>query len=92
MYYCHMQNVFYFLLWFSGCWSQAMSSPEVERFEVTEDDLANEFYPRGGRRQTKNQAIYGNYIYYWYLTTSEIPKNAGPTDKYGKNQFGLEKH
>jgi hypothetical protein len=54
--------------------------------------LANEFYPRGGRRQTKNQAIYGNYIYYWYLTTSEIPKNAGPTDKYGKNQFGLEKH
>lgn len=36
-----------------------MSSPEVERFEVTEDDLANEFYPRGGRRQTKNQAIYG---------------------------------
>jgi hypothetical protein len=54
--------------------------------------LANEFYPRGGRRQTKNQAIYGNYIYYWYLTTSEIPKHAGPTDKYGKNQFGLEKH
>ncbi|VDI18059.1 tuftelin-interacting protein 11 [Mytilus galloprovincialis] len=36
-----------------------MSSPEVERFEVTEDDLANEFYPRMGRRQTKNQAIYG---------------------------------
>lgn len=36
-----------------------MSSPEVEKFEVTEDDLANEFYPRGGRRQTKNQAIYG---------------------------------
>lgn len=36
-----------------------MSSPEVERFEVTEDDLMNEFYPRAGRRQTKNQAIYG---------------------------------
>lgn len=39
-----------------------MSSPEVEKFEITEDDLANEFYPRGGRRQTKNQAIYGKSI------------------------------
>lgn len=36
-----------------------MSSPEVEKFEVTEDDLANEFFPRPGRRQTKHQAIYG---------------------------------
>ncbi|KAL3882583.1 hypothetical protein ACJMK2_028913 [Sinanodonta woodiana] len=36
-----------------------MSSPEVERFEVTEEDLINEFYPRPGRRQTKNQATYG---------------------------------
>ena len=35
-----------------------MSSPEVERFEVTEDDLEHEFNPRR-RRQTKNQAIYG---------------------------------
>lgn len=39
-----------------------MSSPEVEKFEITEDDLANEFYPRGGRRQTKNQAIYGKFM------------------------------
>ena len=39
-----------------------MSSPEVEKFEVTEDDLAREFHPGYGRRQTKNQAIYGEYI------------------------------
>jgi hypothetical protein len=25
-------------------------------------------------------------------TDSEIPKHAGPTDKSGKTQFGLEKH
>ncbi|CAH1799129.1 unnamed protein product [Owenia fusiformis] len=37
-----------------------MSSPETERFEVTEDDLYNEFNPnRPSWRQTKNQATYG---------------------------------
>ena len=37
-----------------------MSSPEVERFEVTEDDLQNEFNPyRKQFRQTKHQATYG---------------------------------
>ncbi|XP_014778583.1 tuftelin-interacting protein 11 [Octopus bimaculoides] len=37
-----------------------MSSPEVEKFEVTDYDLANEFNPnRRYRRQTKNQATYG---------------------------------
>ncbi|XP_060079683.1 tuftelin-interacting protein 11-like isoform X1 [Ylistrum balloti] len=36
-----------------------MSSPEVERFEVTEDDLANEFNQRPGHRMSKNRAIYG---------------------------------
>ena len=44
-----------------------MSSPEVERFEVTEADLANEFYPRAGRRQTKNQAIYGILNLYEFI-------------------------
>lgn len=44
-----------------------MSSPEVERFEVTEEDLANEFYPRAGRRQTKNQAIYGILNLYEFI-------------------------
>ena len=39
-----------------------MSSPEVEAFEVTEDDLANEFFPKMGRRQTKNQATFGKNI------------------------------
>ena len=37
-----------------------MSSPEVERFEVTDEDLANEFNPnRPTYRQSKNKAIYG---------------------------------
>lgn len=37
-----------------------MSSPEVEKFEVTDYDLENEFNPnRRQRRQTKNQATYG---------------------------------
>ncbi|XP_069102141.1 tuftelin-interacting protein 11-like [Argopecten irradians] len=36
-----------------------MSSPEVERFEVTEDDLMQEFNPRPGHRISKNRAIYG---------------------------------
>ena len=37
-----------------------MSSPEVERFEVTDEDYANEFNPnRPQFRQSKNQATYG---------------------------------
>ncbi|GAB1606956.1 tuftelin-interacting protein 11-like [Argonauta hians] len=37
-----------------------MSSSEIEDFEVTDYDLANEFNPnRKYRRQTKNQATYG---------------------------------
>ena len=39
-----------------------MSSPEVESFEVTEEDLTNEFNPnRRTFRQSKNQAIYGEF-------------------------------
>lgn len=39
-----------------------MSSPEVERFEVTEEDLQNEFNPnRPQFRQTKHRATYGNF-------------------------------
>lgn len=37
-----------------------MSEDEVERFEITDYDLANEFnIHRGRRKQTKNQLIYG---------------------------------
>ncbi|XP_053397449.1 tuftelin-interacting protein 11-like [Mercenaria mercenaria] len=36
-----------------------MSSPEVENFEITDDDVYNSFNLRQGRRQTKNQATYG---------------------------------
>ena len=36
-----------------------MSSPEVEKFEITDDDVYNSFNIRHGRRQTKNQSIYG---------------------------------
>ena len=37
-----------------------MSSPEVERFEVTEEDLQNEFNPNRKRfKLSKEQAIYG---------------------------------
>ena len=40
-----------------------MSSPEVERFEVTDEDLANEFNPnRHTYRQSKNKAIYGKFV------------------------------
>ena len=39
-----------------------MSSPEVEKFEVTDYDYENEFnINRPQRRQTKNQAIYGSF-------------------------------
>ncbi|GFN93720.1 tuftelin-interacting protein 11 [Plakobranchus ocellatus] len=39
-----------------------MSSPEVERFEMTDNDYNQMFDPTAsrGRRQTKNQATYGN--------------------------------
>lgn len=39
-----------------------MSSPEVEKFEITDYDYENEFnINRPQRRQTKNQAIYGSF-------------------------------
>ena len=39
-----------------------MSSPEVEKFEVTDYDYENEFnINRPQRRQTKSQAIYGSF-------------------------------
>ena len=47
-----------------------MSSPEVEKFEVTDYDLENEFNPnRRQRRQTKNQATYGKWSWYFFLHT-----------------------
>lgn len=36
-----------------------MSSPEVENFEITDEDVYSSFNLRKGRRQTKNQATYG---------------------------------
>ncbi|XP_052242663.1 tuftelin-interacting protein 11-like isoform X2 [Dreissena polymorpha] len=36
-----------------------MSSPEVEKFEITDDDVYNSFNIRHSRRQTKNQATFG---------------------------------
>ena len=39
-----------------------MSEDEVERFEITDYDLENEFnINRPGRRVSKNKQIYGNY-------------------------------
>lgn len=39
-----------------------MSSPEVEKFEVTDYDYENEFnINRPQHRQTKSQAIYGSF-------------------------------
>lgn len=61
-----------------------MSSPEVEKFEITEDDLANEFYPRGGRRQTKNQAIYGKSMEF-SLCDWEKPNSYHESTRYKKN-------
>ena len=41
-----------------------MSSPETERFELTEEDYANEFNPNRFKfRQSKNQATYGMYLH-----------------------------
>ncbi|WAR09127.1 TFP11-like protein [Mya arenaria] len=36
-----------------------MSSPEVEKFEITDEDVYSSFNIRTGRRQTKNQATFG---------------------------------
>lgn len=36
-----------------------MSSPETEKFEITDDDVYDSFNLRAGYRQTKNQATYG---------------------------------
>jgi hypothetical protein len=36
--------------------------------------------------------VQGNCYLYTKQLKPEIPKHAGLTDKYGKNQFGLEKH
>lgn len=38
---------------------QEMSDNEVEKFEITDYDLEHEFSRRPGRRQTKEQQIYG---------------------------------
>ncbi len=38
---------------------QNMSDNEVEKFEITDYDLEHEFSHRPGRRQTKEQQIYG---------------------------------
>lgn len=41
-----------------------MSDGEYEKFEITDYDLENEFNPtRGRKKQTKNQQIYGMYIF-----------------------------
>ncbi len=51
-----------------------MSSPEVESFEVTEDDLLNEFNPNRRRfRQSKNKAIYGR-LFSRYKVFKDISK------------------
>ena len=40
-----------------------MSSPEVERFEITDEDLQNEFNPhRKQFRMSKNKATYGKCV------------------------------
>jgi len=37
------------------------SSPEIEQFEITDDDFATAFNPERKKfRMSKNQAIYGN--------------------------------
>ena len=55
-----------------------MSSPEVERFEVTDEDLYNEFNPnRRQFRQSKNQATYGKL----YMINLELLKKWWPIDQ-----------
>lgn len=45
-----------------------MSSPEVERFEVTEGDMEQIFDPGARRfRQSKNKATYGKNTPLWTL-------------------------
>ena len=39
------------------------SSPEIEQFEITDDDFASAFNPERKKfRMSKNQAIYGNTV------------------------------
>jgi len=39
------------------------SSPEIEQFEITDDDFATAFNPERKKfRMSKNQAIYGNIL------------------------------
>jgi hypothetical protein len=47
-----------------------MSDEEVEKFEITDYDLENEFnINRPGRRVSKNEQIYGKLLHYsfWHL-------------------------
>ena len=40
-----------------------MSSPELEKFEVTEDDFMGAFNPERKKfKMSKNQAIYGSWV------------------------------
>jgi tuftelin-interacting protein 11 len=42
-----------------------MSDEEVEKFEITDYDLENEFnINRPGRRISKNEQIYGKFFHY----------------------------
>ncbi|CAE1277785.1 TFIP11 [Acanthosepion pharaonis] len=57
LFFLYAKHQFYFI---ENLVISIMSSPEVEKFEVTDYDLENEFNPnRRQRRQTKNQATYG---------------------------------
>lgn len=39
------------------------SSPEIEQFEITEEDVTDAFNPERKKfRMSKNQAIYGNIL------------------------------
>lgn len=44
-----------------------MSDNEYEKFEISDYDLENEFNPfrTGRRRPTKNQQIYGTFLFYY---------------------------
>ena len=62
-----------------------MSSPETERFELTEEDYANEFNPNRFKfRQSKNQATYGMCLHvqnikrYRFLVVSLDKVNVHP--------------
>lgn len=45
-----------------------MSEDEVEKFEISDYDLNNEFY-RGRKKLTKHQQIYGNNLNPHLLST-----------------------